>query len=604
MLRRVRGCLLESVKSERLQHLSRVIDSSGAPFSWDLPTNQQGSRVSLVTKAISRKQNVIFCGCHGTGKLTMLREVADKLISENNSVALVSADSMRATRLGGIVLHHFLGLRSAEDLPGKEQMSGTLERHVRLMDSTYENIFPSIATADVLLLDSLHLVSSLMLASLDETCRRIRSAPNSPFGGRIIIATADFWRMRVTPGSDVGGYIFQMPNWNELFPKQIYLNEIYGQSPDLAALQQRAHFGSLTASDIKLLPKYEDPRFVPMVDNTKGFWSFMPRFPKQAAIRIPPGKVHLLRKTEFGAYLNSVLGHAAMTASLGLCNRLSLDPGSRVHVLYDINSRIPTGTPAEVTHVHEHFLTLKADESGESFPVPRAKVSVFHPDYPEIAYQVLQFPVMPRSVTIPMNIINYGNTWGVAMNGLDMADTNDIGNLLSRMRTFDDFCLKNVEEAMRVEGIIHEPTRIYLSTLAKVCLPGSQQWCKNCKNHVDNEAFYAHWKECVATVRWCGECNVAIPLEKHGPHMEKHQIVLCIDCGSAVEWRHWENHRLSCAPMMREITTENEFLPEHTRRLSLELGLDKRELHKMKSIGKTALPKSRKAVTQKLANRR
>lgn len=87
-----------------------------------------------------------------------------------------------------------------------------------------------------------------------------------------------------------------------------------------------------------------------------------------------------------------------------------------------------------------------------------------------------------------------------------------------------------------------------------------------------------------------------MPLTKLEAHMEKHQIVLCIDCGQAIEWRNWEHHRLTCAPMMRELSADNPFLPEVTRRMAVELGLDKRDLHTVKQLNRSMLPKSKADV--------
>lgn len=182
---------------------------------------------------------------------------------------------------------------------------------------------------------------------------------------------------------------------------------------------------------------------------------------------------------------------------------------------------------------------------------------------------------------------------------MDLADTNDIGNILSRMRRRKDFTFTNIDAALRIEGIVHEPTRIFYTKLAQLPLEGTHQWCKNCKNNVETDQFHTHWETCINTLRWCTECNVQIPLEKYAPHMEKHQIVMCIDCGQPIEWRNWETHRLGCTPMMREITTENEFLPEFTRKKSLELGVDKRDLHTMRFIKKGDLPKDRAAGLRK-----
>ncbi|CAD2215833.1 hypothetical protein ADEAN_000329100 [Angomonas deanei] len=142
--------------------------------------------------------------------------------------------------------------------------------------------------------------------------------------------------------------------------------------------------------------------------------------------------------------------------------------------------------------------------------------------------------------------------------------------------------------------MVHEPTRIYYYQIQNLPLSDApEQWCRNCKSFVPSDTFFQHWSDCVKSVRWCFECSKTIPLDVLEPHKEKHQVVLCMDCGQGVEWRQWEAHRLSCGPMMREVSADNEFLPLRTRQLALELGLDKRDLHTMRKFSKSMLPKSK-----------
>lgn len=612
---------------------------------------------SQVRVALKTKDNMLFCGSQGTGKLTVLRAIGEALRDEQGlEVAFTSFDPLRAHRLDGILVHHLLGLRvNSDELPVQEQLEGTLERHVRLVSAVYENAVHSIVTCDAIILDSLHLAPCVILRSLDAVCRRVRNNPE-PFGGLRVIASADFWAMNVHPGSDTGGYLFQLPDWDRLFPKQLYLPTIYGQDKELGRLTDAALMGTLTNDDIATLQtksqhtmdaahatrqvpstsaeeddkkkkqQREDKRrmMTPMLDASKGQFEINPRFPKQPfTLHNPPKAVHI-KRVEIGNFLIGMLYTSAFAERYGMLGKLKLEVGNKAHLVYPLMKRaastyskhksagsssspaagapvvdIPAGVVGEVVRIHEHRITMLFPSLQRTVDIPRVRVTTYHSEYPELRYHTEQFPLYPRTMVMPRTIIRDQRCRlkGFMIDGRRMADTNDLGNLLSKVQHWSDFQAINIRDFWKLEGIVHEPTRIFYCKLRSLPVSRSSElWCKNCKGHVASKEFHEHWMQCIRSVRWCGECDATVPLSKLEAHMEKHQVVLCIDCGQAIEWKNWEAHRLACGPMMRELSSDNDFLPDVTRRIAVELGLDKRDLHTVKQLTKSVLPKSKKEV--------
>ncbi|CCW64134.1 unnamed protein product [Phytomonas sp. EM1] len=640
-------------------HLVRQVDTRG--FVGDfrkLNHVRSASTMKEVRAALGMSQNVLFCGHYSTGKLTILKALGEHCEKKlGKRVAFVSADVRRASRLDGYLLHHFIGLRlSQDDLPSQEQLEGTLERHMRLVESTYAGNFPSLSNTDVLILDSLERIPSVVLLSMDAVSRRQRGKLREPFGGLRVFAAADFWRLPVHPTSDTGDYLFQLDSWGEMFPKQVLLERTHGQEKRLNDFTLKALYGNLDLEDIKELEALstdgnssqsgaaekvcneavssttsdigDDPdapfelnattpthsnvlsspedvncarqesshQWDGIISNAEAIVRFMPRFPKQPSVKIMPSRYRQLKRIEIGNFLVNILAQSTTAVSLGLFDALSVEPGSKVHLLLDGQASygVPAGAVGEVMGLKEHYITVHFPEEHRTIEIPRMRITTFHPQYPEITYELRQFPLFPRHCLCPMSILMYGNSYHVNLNGRQMADTNDVGNLLAQMRSFKDFTLRNIQDFLQLDGMVHEPTRIYYHLIKGLPMTSTpEQWCRNCKSFVPSSTFFSHWNDCIKSVRWCSECNRSIPLELLEPHREKHQVVMCLDCGQAVEWRQWEAHRLSCWGMMREVSPDNEFLPLRTRQLALELGLDKRDLHTVRSFSRTMLPRSK-----------
>lgn len=568
-------------------------------------------------------KNVLFCGSTNTGKLTLLKKIGEYMEKNRKlRVAYVSADALRANRLGGLLLHHFLGMRLAnDDLPSQEQLESTFNRHVRLIQSSFGGCIPSLADIDVLLLDSLEKIPASVFLAMEMTARHVRGAPTTPFGGLRVIGAANWWELPVTPSSDTGGYLFQSSKWEEIFPVQTLLKYTYHQNPKLTDMVEKAQFDLLTEEDIRImesesleakgtsqgtssfqkessLVETRKKMTMPLISNLEAITRKSVRFPRQRALKILPDKFRLLKQTDIGCFLVNMLIQSSAPVSYGLVDGLSLEEGDQVHLLYgsEDTESFPVGAGAvgEVVSVGEHYIKVHFFEADATLEIPRMRMTCSHPYFPEVVYEIRQFPLFPREKLCPLTVRVHPNAFYVGINGLQLTDTNDIGCLLSRMRDFDDFILTNTLAFASLDNMVHEPTRIYYHQLLKRPISTAEEhWCRNCKSFVPTKTFYEHWTQCVQSTRWCQECDKTVPLELLEPHKEKHQLVLCLDCGQTIEWRYWDEHRLSCSMMMREITPLNEFLPLRTRQLALELGLDKRDLHTMKAITKSCLPKSR-----------
>ncbi|CAD2215832.1 hypothetical protein AGDE_05818 [Angomonas deanei] len=369
-----------------------------------------------------------------------------------------------------------------DELPSRDQLEGTLERHARLVESTYGGMYPSLSTVDVLVLDSIQNIHPTVFLSMESVARRLRGKPNLPFGGLRVYGAADFWRLPVHPTSDTGGYLFQLDQWSEWFPKQQLLRKTFGQEKTLNEMTEKALFGTLTLDDMIEMErrsfegkpeaslfsystslarktattntadtddvkswfthgkeKRADTPLISllnddMVSNVTAISKYTPRFPKQPTVRVMPTRFKALKQVEVGNYLVNVIIQSSLPVSFGLVNSLSVDVGDHVHLILNSDQNafgIAAGSVGEVMKIEEHFLTVHFIEEQKTVELPRMRVVTYHRKYPEVMYEVQQFPVFPRSDCRPLNIVNYRNCYKVNINCRRVADTNDLGNMLA-----------------------------------------------------------------------------------------------------------------------------------------------------------------------------
>ena len=598
-------------------HLPRYVSPLG--FQGDIhrmfSMDSRGARwTPLLEQAIARAEKgetILLTGCSGTGKFTLANHIVDRLSQGNGDekrprVAKISLNWNNTFRMQGLSLYSYVGLRfnRHEDLPSTDQMIAAFERHVRLMKDAYASIFPTLATTDILLFDSIHHATPDLLKAMDAVARTVRNQPDVPFGGIQVIATADFWKMKVHPNSPNHGYVFQDERFStEWFPRanQFYLKKIFrhGDYNDFTYLTHSALYGSLKPADINRLvdmcriQRVEGLEPTPMLDNSHSAIQLYPKFPRQPAKLDPPEFSASLRRFQFGHYYLSVLHNEFYGANLAMTDRLSIEVGSTVELCVG-NSRLPRTSIGIVTGLSAHSVTVDFPERNVTETIPPIKVVAQHPDYEEIKLTYMSFPLIVRTVISPSRIIANAVGRHYILDARYLTDTNDLGNVLANTHGPRSVSIvpKSIEEFLKRDGIISDPVKIFYEELDGTLANYQERWCRNCKTYIPGKEFSAHWKECIESVRWCSDCNTTIPAAKWEPHCEKHTIVMCIDCGTPLEWRDWEQHRMTCTPMLRELTAENVMLPSSTRDSAMSSGHDRRDLQTVEKISRSRLPKS------------
>jgi hypothetical protein len=304
-----------------------------------------------------------------------------------------------------------------------------------------------------------------------------------------------------------------------------------------------------------------------------------------------------------------------------LQRRMGLVTRSAVMLTHDLigprgQVLLPAGTLGTVVSTHDHWVRIETWQKGESFSVPPLQVVARHSRYPSVTARLAQFPLAPARFVSPAEMIR--TNVAPEMIHFDpryLTEPNELGNTLAVVRNPDGLRVTPkgaLGALLEREGNVHEATRVYYESLLSaadlggffgnrpsyLAPAGASRVCRNCKQHVAAGEFHAHWLQCTASQRWCSDCNVTVPLAKWEAHNEKHTVVMCLDCGRALEWRNWRLHRNTCGAMLREVSPDNEFLPAVTQEAVLQAGIDRRDLHTVKQISKSNLPKSRSQVAR------
>ena len=705
--------------------------------------SSQGAKTKQLSEGVSTSPpvpNILVTGPDGTGKVTLLLQLAEDMKKNHLAyhtsvggsamvkpliVCVTTMDSRKAYSLDGLTTNIFLGIKLGTEPTSYEQAFNTMERHILLMADAFGHAFCTIKNTDVLIIDSLELMPAHTLEALDDCARKHRNQPDLPFGGLQVLCSANFWKMpKVHPTSPLDNYVFQSEAMDRLFPLQsnersvrltknqtfedngsrrfvlqrvwkhetfglrgaqyshFAIKALYGRLND----QDAVEFEKLCELDTNLLSEFPATE---LSDNLLGRQRYSSRFAKYFAEFTLPQKSGALRKTQFGAYMNSLWSTIGNAGGWGLSEKLDFIAGESIvaltHDLLDERGQvdIPCGTSGRAVSAGEHGITVHF-EGRRVRKISRMSCELYHPHQPMMKSVCCMFPLLQVNRLYPIKLLEAPCTpVNLIVDGFYVTETNEMANLMIKMRGPVGVSFKNLNKYFKREGMIHEPAKFFYEELMRyqalqttygqrtypaseasqstskqpktkasvisrtdpaekmksvspfcrqqatappskkrrsststsledeiddnaevhrllsthavysALFPPSdrQRWCRNCKNLFDITEFFDHWKECIKKQRWCVDCSVTVPTAKWEAHQEKHTVVICIDCVRSLEWRHWESHRMTCGAMLREVSHDNEMLPQSTQREVLQAGFDRRDMHSVKQMSRAALPK-------------
>ena len=137
---------------------------------------------------LEKKSNAFITGAAGTGKSYVLKYLIQEMHNRGIRYGIAAPTGVAAVNVGGSTLHSFFGIGlGTGSIPTLIKKVKKNKEAVRRIDET-----------DVLCIDEVSMLSSILLEKIDAVAREIRSngaRADVPFGGMQIIAFGDFYQL-------------------------------------------------------------------------------------------------------------------------------------------------------------------------------------------------------------------------------------------------------------------------------------------------------------------------------------------------------------------------------------------------------------------------
>jgi len=405
-----------------------------------------------------------------------------------------------------------------------------------------------------------------------------------------VIFLANFFLL--DPSLDAGyhGFLYQSSLWREAFPfdQQVALRD----DSVKGLLVEKAHFGNFKHDEAHALSKLaisangmKPSELVDEIRGKKEVETYFARHEAAASFhdRYPVNSNNPFRTCDSGHLLlmQTLTAGGSHAPSMGFSSRVSYTPGMIVQFNYGNGTTVEAGDIAIIKEAYTHCLVVELPYKQHRQELVYAmRVRVLHPHYTDAYWTLTQFPLVPRDRVSKYHLkLFHTPTKFVDIDPRWVLGQNTLGYILSKLES-PTIQSQYMNEFLDRDNIFHEPTKIAFEDLYQVEHQQTKRYCKNCKNNIATLNFEeAHWRHCISSARWCKECSLLIPLRHWESHSERHTLVRCFDCRRTLEWRNWEIHRLSCPGVLKEISTDNPYIPIETRSLALAQGHDPKDLH-------------------------
>jgi len=209
-------------------------------------------------------QHVFLTGKAGTGKTTLLHEIAEKT---HKRYAIVAPTGVAAIQAGGVTIHSFLGIHPHTFLPWGDIPANTsipvetaysLNRGLRMVQEKI-NLIKSI---DLLIIDEISMVRCDLLDAIDTVLRKYRD-PLKAFGGIQLLMIGDLFQLppvvrdedaRILSNCYPGYYFFESKALQKSNFLKVELSHVYRQTdPIFLDILNEIRFGTLSSEHKQVL---------------------------------------------------------------------------------------------------------------------------------------------------------------------------------------------------------------------------------------------------------------------------------------------------------------------------------------------------------------
>lgn len=174
--------------------------------------------------------NMFITGPGGSGKSYLIKTIVDDAINLDKRIAVTAMTGCAAVLLNcnAKTLHTWggLGIVKGDVFTVVNRVAGN-----KYKKKNWKN-------TDILIVDEVSMMSKKMFNILNAVAQRVRN-DSRPFGGMQVIFSGDFYQLPPVSNTndidahpDDGAFCFQSEEWNDVFPIQVLMSQIYRQKDD------------------------------------------------------------------------------------------------------------------------------------------------------------------------------------------------------------------------------------------------------------------------------------------------------------------------------------------------------------------------------------
>lgn len=186
-------------------------------------------------------KSLFITGKAGTGKTTVLREIASKCKRKNKNVVILAPTGVAAKNAGGVTIHSFLHLPLGPYIPGMK---------MRKLYALNEEEIRIVNRIDLMIIDEVSMVRCDLLDKIDNVLRHYRKN-DKPFGGIQIVMFGDLYQLMPVTSED---------DWEKLRDK--YDSPYFFSSKILKKIDYPLF-------ELKIIHRQDDRNFVTLLNNVR-----------------------------------------------------------------------------------------------------------------------------------------------------------------------------------------------------------------------------------------------------------------------------------------------------------------------------------------------